>query len=204
VFDSIADDVNAAPSIEQAACSTSHAVFRNDTKNKKLRIERKTLKDFFGVRIIKNIQRLLFDENLLVVQQIVGQLDFRTIRESANLLGKALRDNLSTTRAANTMGRKNLKFRVVWWVLVAARNEERAIPAGNIDQPLNVGNELFCPGDVKLAVREQKVHLHIHFPKNKVGIWPHDAIPRYARKERWMKIPHFIVGYNPLARSDPS
>ena len=61
VFDSIADDVNAAPSIEQAACSTSHAVFRNDTKDKKLRIERKALKDFFGVRIIKNIQRLLFD-----------------------------------------------------------------------------------------------------------------------------------------------
>jgi hypothetical protein len=67
-------------------------------------------------------------------------------------------------------------------VPIAARNEERAIPAGNIDQPLNVGNELFCAGDVKLAARVQKVHLHIHSPKNKVGIWLHDAIPRYARK----------------------
>ena len=176
MFDSIPDDRNAAPSIEQAACSTAHAVFRNDTKNKKLRIERKIFKDFFGVRIIKDIQRLLFDENLLVVQQIVGQLELRIIWQSTNFLRETLRDNLSTTRAANAMRRKNLKFRVVWWVLVAARNEERAIPADNIDQPLDVGNELFRAGDVKLAARVQEVHLHIHFPKNRVGTWLHDAI----------------------------
>jgi hypothetical protein len=71
---------------------------------------------------------------------------------------------------------KILKFRVVWWVLVAARDEERAIPAGNIDQPLDVGNELFRAGDVKLASRMHEVHLHVHFPKNRVGTWLHDAI----------------------------
>jgi hypothetical protein len=74
------------------------------------------------------------------------------------------------------MRRKNLKFRVVWRVLVAARNEQCAILADNIDQPLDVGNELFRARDVKLAAREQEVHLYIHLPKNRVGIWLHDAI----------------------------
>jgi hypothetical protein len=66
------------------------------------------------VRIIKDIQRLLFDENLLVVQQILGQLDLRTIWQSTNFLRETLGDNLSTTRAANAMRWKNLKFWVVW------------------------------------------------------------------------------------------
>ena len=176
MFDSIPDDRNAAPSNEQAVCSTAYAVFRNDTKNKKLRIEGQILKDFFGVGIIKNIERLLFDENLLVVQQVLGQLNLRIIWQSTNSLGEALGDDLSTARAANAMRRKNLKFRVVWWVPVAARNEQRAIPAGNIDQPLDVGNELFRTRDVKLAARVQEVHLHIHFPKNRVGTRLHDAI----------------------------
>ena len=182
MFDSILDDKNAAPSTEQAFCSTAYAVFRDDTKDKKLRVGRNTLKDSFGVGIVKNIKRLLFDENLLVVQQVVGQLDLRIIWQSTNSLREALGDNLSTARAANAMGWKNLKFRVVWWVSVTAGNDERAIPAGNIDQSLDVGNEPFRARDVKLAARVQEVHLHIHFPENRVGIWLHDAIPRYARK----------------------
>jgi hypothetical protein len=73
------------------------------------------------------------------------------------------------------MGRENSEFRVVWWVLVTARNEERTISADNIDQPLDVGNNLFRAGDVELATGEQEVHLRIHFPKNRVRTWQHDA-----------------------------
>ena len=103
MFDSILNDRNAAPSTEQAFCSTAHAIFRNDTKNKKLSIERETFKNLFGVGIIKDIKRLLFDENLLVVQQVVGQLDLRIIWHSTNSLREALGDDLSTARAANAM-----------------------------------------------------------------------------------------------------
>ena len=176
MFDSILDDRNAAASTEQAFCCTAHTIFRNDTKDKKLSIAREIFENLFGVGIIKDIKRLLFDENLLVVQQVVGQLDLRIIWQSTNSLREALGDDLSAARAANAMRWKNLKFRVVWWVLVTARNEQRAIPAGNIDQSLDVGNKLFCAGNVELAARMHEVHLHIHFPKNRVGTWLHDAI----------------------------
>ena len=204
MFDSILDDRNAAPSTEQAFCSTAHTIFRNDTKDKKLSIERETFQNLIGVGIIKDIKRLLFDENLLVVQQVVGQLDLRIIWHSTNSLREALGDDLSAVRAANAVGWKNLKFRVVWCVAVTAGNEERAIPAGNIDQSLDVGNEPFRAGDVKLAARVQEVHLHIYFPENKVGIWLHDVIPRYARKGSLVKIPHFVAGHDLLARGDRS
>ena len=70
VFDRIPDDRNATPSTKQPSCSATDTIFRNDTENKKLRIEREIFKNLLGVGIIKDIQRLLFDENLLVVQQI--------------------------------------------------------------------------------------------------------------------------------------
>ena len=90
--------------------------------------------------IVKNIKRLLFDEDLLVVQQVVGQLDLRIIGRD-NSLREALGDDLSTARAATQWGGKpQIPGRLVG--AVTAGDEDRH-SAGNIDQSLDVGNEPF-------------------------------------------------------------
>src|SRR5579863_2232619 len=147
-FDRVRHERDMAAAFEQALRGKPHAILRDDSENEVVSLFRKAVHDFIGERVIEDVERLLFDHDLLVREKVFRQFESALIRHSEVLVRKSLGNDLRAGCSTNAMRRKRRKLGVVWRVLARVGDEQDASLTRRIDQPLQIRNRLFRAGDV--------------------------------------------------------
>ena len=84
---------------------------------------------------LKNVERLFFQNNLLVGTQIVWNRRLPPIRKDQKSLRHRLRNHFRSGCTAHAMGREPLKLRIVRRMNAYVRNQKNAILARLIGEP---------------------------------------------------------------------
>ena len=118
---------------------------------------------------LKDIQRLLLQNDLLMLGKIFGQLGVGVVFHASDIVRQCLRNKVRSGRAFQTVRRKLLELRIIRRMKASMRNQENFVAPRRVRQLADVGQKFLRSGNVKLAARQHKIGLHIHFPKNVVA-----------------------------------
>src|ERR1700733_6949050 len=118
------------------------------------------------MRVIEDIQSLLLENELLIIENRVGKLSSAVVRNRMDFLGQALGNNAFSGSAANTVWREGFEFRIIGQMTAGAGDEQYAPFPRYIDQPLNIRNDFFRAGNVKLSSGQHEIFLYVNFPKD--------------------------------------
>ena len=73
-FDRILYNGHTPPALDEALDGKAHTVFRDDAEDDELGLISELFHERIGVTALKNVQGLLFEQDLLVFRQIFGQV----------------------------------------------------------------------------------------------------------------------------------
>jgi hypothetical protein len=91
-FDCILHDGDAPASLQQTFCGEADAVFRHHSEHDELSMISQPPHQFVCVPAFKNIQCLLFEQDLLVLRQVFRQRRGCIIGNTRDFAGQRLRD----------------------------------------------------------------------------------------------------------------
>ena len=87
-FNRIADHRHAPLALQQPLNRATDAVFRHDSKHHEFRSVAQAFHQLIRMVSLKNIQRLLLQDDLLILGEILGQLQLRVILNSDVVVGQ--------------------------------------------------------------------------------------------------------------------
>jgi hypothetical protein len=132
---------------------------------------------------LENVQRLFFEEDLLVRGEIGGNSRGGIIGDVEDFLGQRLRNEVSAFRFLYTVRRESGEFRIVGGVIAAVGNEENLSLAGGTGEALDVRKQALGAGDIELAAGEHEIGLGIDFPEDGF-VGGHETPLAWSRRAR--------------------
>lgn len=117
---------------------------------------------------LENIQRLLFQNDLLMAREILGKFGGGFIRYRDEFFGYRLRHQSCAGGATDAVRRKLREFRIVDLMDAAVRNQKDAPFARRVREAMNFRQKLLGPGHVKFAARLHEIFLRVHRPEDYV------------------------------------
>ena len=142
----ILHDGDAAAAIQQSFGGKADTVFRNHAEDDELDVVAESFHELVSMPACKNIEGLLFEENLLIRRKILGHYCGGIVRHDNDFVRQSLGNERRTLRAFDAMRGKRLEFRIVFCVVATVRNQEYAPLAGSVCQLANVGSKRSAPG----------------------------------------------------------
>ena len=118
---------------------------------------------------LKNIQRLLLQDDLLILEKIFGQAGVGVVFHANKILRQRFRNKLRSSRPFHAVRRKLLEFRIIRRMKASMRNQENFAAPRRVRQLADIGQKFLGSRNVELATRQHEISLHIHFPKNVVA-----------------------------------
>ncbi len=164
-LDCVGNDRDFAVAAEQAFRGAADAKLRHDAKHDVFRARAEKFNNFGGVRIIENVERLFFEQDLRAAEKIRGQIPRGAVWKDTNVRPESSRQNPRAGSAGNTVGRKAREFGIVGRVRIAARNDKRSGSKRAGNKALDIRDELFRARDIELATRQHEICLNINGPK---------------------------------------
>src|SRR5690348_7602128 len=165
-FDGVHHDGGTAAAVEQAVGRHLNAIFRDHSEDDEFRIGGKPIHSGTDVGIGKHVDILLFEQNLLALQQVTRQDKSVVVGNGVKIPGASLGKQIGAGRAAQAMRGELAELRVIGGVLAGAGNEESAPVASQINQPADVGQKALRSLDVESAAGKDEIALQINLPKN--------------------------------------
>ena len=147
----------------------AHAILRHHPKDNKLGVPSKSLHETIRVPTLKDIQRLLFQQDLLVAGEVLRKPRARIIRHPHNFFRQRLGDKLRPGGSFYAMRWKDLEFGIVRRMKTPMGNQEYAPLPRRIGEPPDVGQQLLRARHIQIPSRQHEISLHIHFPENKLS-----------------------------------
>src|SRR5579871_2094657 len=128
---------------------------------------------------LKNVEGLLFEQDLLVRRQIGRKLGLSIIRNAGNLVGKCLGHELGSGSAFYAVRGKYFEFRIVRSVKASVRHEKDSILTHCVGEATDIGKQFFSARHIEFSAGQHEIGLHIHFPKDEVSR-NHGSLPMKA------------------------
>lgn len=166
-FDRILNNRNSPSALKQTLRRESNTVLRNDPKHDKLGFTIQVLEQLLCVPALKDVEGLLFQEDLLVLRKILRQR-CRFVRHPEHALGQRFWNQLGSGCPFDAMRRKGLELGIVLRVIATMRDEKDAALAGDIGKLSDVGQQTFRTGHVQLSVGQYEISLRVDFPENQI------------------------------------
>ena len=132
---------------QQSLCRALHAVFRHHAEHEIFRIRRKPADQFRRVRVVEDVERLLFEDDLRGTHHIARQRARSVIGNGNGTCQEPFGNNSRAGTSRQAMRWKSVEFRIAFRMRVAAGNQQRAATAtAAVDQALDIGNDFSAPG----------------------------------------------------------
>ncbi len=168
-FDRVLNHRDPAAALKQAPGGEVDAEFGDHTKDDKLSPGIEALQQFISMEAGKDVERLLFEENLLVLRKIRRQLRCGLVGDRGYFASQGLGNKPRSGSAFDAMRRKGGELGVVLDVIAAVRNQKDAVLAGGIGEPFDVGQQAFGARHIEIAAGQHEILLRVHFPENNIG-----------------------------------
>ena len=114
--------------------------------------------------IVENVQRVLFQEDLLVRAEIAGKNKIFMVRNDQLAFSARFGNQLGSRSALHAMRRPLAKFGVVRLVRVCRRNQKSSSLPCSFAETAYVWNDFFGARNIQFSARQHEVRLHVHFP----------------------------------------
>ena len=155
--------------MKQSLRRQTNTVFRNYAKDDELGARIQSLDKFRRMPAFKDVERLLFKEDLLVLRKIMWQRRRGLIRDNEHMLSQRFLDKIGARGSFYTMGRKNLELGIILRVVATMGDEKNQAVAGCICKLSDIRKQSFSPRHVELSAGQQEISLRIDFPENQIA-----------------------------------
>ena len=118
---------------------------------------------------LKNIQRLLLQDDLLILGKVFGQLGVGIVFNPNKIICQCFRNKVRPRRPFQAVRRKLLELRIIRRMEASMRNQENFTAPRRIRQLADIGQKFLGSGNVELGAGHHEIGLHIHFPKNVIA-----------------------------------
>ena len=102
--------------------------------------------EFVRVAAFEDVERLLFEKNLLVWRQVAGQRVRGFVRDGDDVLSKCFGNICGAGGSFDAVWREGRELRIILGVIAAMRDQKNAALAGSIGQPADIGGNRSAPG----------------------------------------------------------
>src|SRR5215469_11874257 len=102
-LDRVFNDRDRTAALEQAFSGEADAVLGDYTEDKDLRVTRQLVDEFVHMLGFEDVERLLLEQDLLMVEDIVREFRGSVIWDASNFMGQRLVDILAAGRSFNAM-----------------------------------------------------------------------------------------------------
>jgi hypothetical protein len=116
------------------------------------------------VPAFKNVESLLFQQDLLIPRQILRQLCSDLVGHANNAPGDGIRNQLGAGRSLHAVRRKDLKFRIVGRVKVSVRHQKNPPAARRVRKPPDIRQQFLRSRRIELSSGHHEINLRINFP----------------------------------------
>ena len=121
------------------------------------------------VPALKDVERLFFEEYLLVLRKIMRQRVRGLIRNRQNSLRQRFLHKLGACGSPDAVRWKRLELGIVLDVVATVRDEKDVALPGGIREPSDISKQSFRARHIELAVRQHEISLRIDFPENNIA-----------------------------------
>jgi len=168
-FDGVLNHGDSPATFKQTFGRETNAIFGDHAKDYEFRVRTQARYKLPGVPTLKDVERLFFQENLLVLRKIVWQRCRGLVRYREDLVGQRLRNKLGTAGSFDAMRWKRLEFGIVLGVVATMGNQKDAALSSSVRKPSDVRKQSFGAGHIELAARQHEISLGIDFPENEIA-----------------------------------
>ena len=117
----------------------------------------------------KDVKRLFFEMNLLILRKIARQRCCQVVRDSDNFLRQGFGNDCGANCAFDAMGRKCFELGIVFRMVATMRDQKNAALAGGVCKPANIREQSFGAGYVEFATGQHEVRLRVDLPENDIA-----------------------------------
>src|ERR1700692_814649 len=117
----------------------------------------------------EDVERSLFEQDLLEGREIARQRGFGLIRDNSNFLRERFGNVLGACSPFDAVRWKCFEFWIAFRVKATMGNQKYPSLARSVSKPPNVGQQSFSAWNIELTARKHEVSLRIDFPEDEIG-----------------------------------
>src|SRR5215469_4826688 len=126
------------------------------------------LNKLMGMLALKDVERLLLQQDLFVLREILWKLCGVCVFHASHFVGERLGHEFRSGRSLDTMRRERFELGIVGSMEIPVRHQKHFSLTHRIGEPPDVWQQLLGSGDIQVASGQHEIPLHIYFPEYEV------------------------------------